>query len=951
MSKKFLLILVCFGLSCALSHAATIYYAGGDHTYIADPSNPEGDIWTDTAGGAAIAGLRAEEGTQIFTAYSFSSLTIAQSLSFGTSGDSIQVINNARSAQLTIAAYIQGPVTTSGINSHMYFVGNANSAWEIVNAGENATLSIYSTGDAVTGILATNMQNRGKNSLLEFYSTVKIDSKDILNPRTPTRALSSNITNSGEGSEVILRDGSHVTIAKNLGNSSATQGAVNPNSAAIQNIGVNAKFTMESGSALTVHDQIQVCGTGSSFIVSTGSTLNLIWNEGDNPTASPGIFIRKPNSSTEIQSASVHIHGTVLGSAMSNLVIRDSSLDGNIINIGSSAKVTANRMEITATAKGTFDIAQGAQLTLSSGILIQGAGSTLSFNGILNTGNITISAAAVGSTVTIGSHSQIGGFIDHNAASSKMTIHGGVYTNTIRNNGAGASLHITGGSYSGALSNSGAGALMTISGGEFNTTFTNSGAGAQLIIKGGTFLQAINNNAGTALLFENAQATVATVYNRGGSTVFDGTNTLTGTGTVNVFENNGANALVIFASGSKNTLGNEAQNSVISNGQNSAIIFQENSQTTIGNYLNFSGSGSSGHIMAGATVTIGRRLQISGNNAVVTVSGKLSFTDLELTGNGVTGQQLYFKDGSTTTISGHFFGNRSNTADGIATVFVGSGSLVTAQSNFIVAGNDDGRTHTGIINQSGGTLHLAQGNLRLTMNSSVATGIYNLSGGILKVDSTAGSSLGITYGNSGRRVDGAGSGGEFNWTAGTLATSRIDIHLANTGSGKLAVGGIDTVGTFQLATNSGHASSFNNAIGGGLVYTQGSLASAIFDVDSATSYDKINWHNGSAYTGSDKSTVILHAGTTFELNVAADLFGQILTLELVNADVITIVGSATDLILYVNGILVDNATWDYDISQTDQHTLSVTFTVVPEPALSAGLLGLLALMAAARRRR
>lgn len=816
--------------------AANIYYIGGTHSYVSTASDPAGDIWTLTRGSSTpTAGLRPVAGDTLFNDVSNSGLLIGESISLSSATNSVYLVNQRGTNSMTITSHIQGMVTNSGQASLLTLSGNANFSWQVVNSGTDAVLRVYSTGDAATGILATNIQNRGVNSIAEFYSAF-----------TLSGIAAPNLQNSGSGSQLIFRDGADVTL---------NTGGILSNSA------TNSSTLLESGSRLNTQSEIQVNGTNSSLTLAQGATIVL------NSTAA--LTIR-----TTTANGVIDINGTVTASGTANnIYLRDSANLGNLIRFGSTANVNANAVGLSAGSKGTLQVDAGSELTLASGIYVGAADSTLSFNGRLNTGTVSLTGSNL--VATFGSSTYLAGTL--NAASS-----GGLTT-------------LLGGTYAGSITNATAA----------NMTFANAGTV--------TMKQLFNN----------------------GILTFSGTQTLSGdaaaAANVNVLET-GSGSATVFETGSNTTIGTNAFHFATAKGTSSSLIFKSGSNATVAGYLIAQGLNSAIDIQSGSVVATGGRIQLSGENARVTISGTANIAkDIEVNGTNST---LTIKAGASTVLGGTYFGVRGDLRG--STTNVEGGSLLVA-GNFIVAGNDGAQTNSASFNQTGGLVSLSNSNnnsaLRLTFNSPTATADYNLSGGTLVVNSAAGSALGITYGAAGS------ANAHFNWTGGALATSRIDINLDNLGTGRLEVGGIDTVGLFQVATASG-------ALGGGLTYHQGANASAAFDVASASSYDKILWQNASTYSGGGQSTVTLDDGTSLYFNLDAPLT-ETITLEVIRADVV-FVGDTINI--YVNGELSDTATWQR-VAGADYEALNVTLAAIPEPALAAGVLGALALALAARRRR
>ena len=169
-------------------------------------------------------------------------------------------------------------------------------------------------------------------------------------------------------------------------------------------------------------------------------------------------------------------------------------------------------------------------------------------------------------------------------------------------------------------------------------------------------------------------------------------------------------------------------------------------------------------------------------------------------------------------------------------------------------------------------------------------------------------------------------GGKIEFTGGEIVADGLSINLDNEG-GKLVVGLSDSTASVFTASASG------------ITYRQRAAGGLQLDVFSKTSFDKVNYTD---------STIIFDDGT--KLYIFVDPSSGLITGDELDNIVTagTITGDGSTFEIYVNGILSD---WQAEIAADGKNMKLVVGTIIPEPALSAALLGLLGLAMAGRRRR
>ncbi len=292
---------------------------------------------------------------------------------------------------------------------------------------------------------------------------------------------------------------------------------------------------------------------------------------------------------------------------------------------------------------------------------------------------------------------------------------------------------------------------------------------------------------------------------------------------------------------------------------------------------------------------------------------------------GVTNMTL--ASGSSLTMR-DFIVAPASTRNSTFSMVVLTGSTLVTSNSMQMGSTHASSVYGGVttITQVGGivrivsTMNNSNGGLYLTNAAGGAggTGNYYLQGGELHVYNSHSS----TSNTAGIRIGSNGGTANFVWSGGLLNAQYTQISLSNTGSGNLSAGGNGAIATMHTS-------------GSSLIYTQGVDAMMTIDIKDAAEYDKVIWAGGAANFAD---------GTTISLNLIDDdptifTIGQ--TFDIFTADTIT-AGTFT-----LDGTYA--AYFSADI--IGGNTLQLTYNGIPEPAVSAGLLGALALAFVARRRR
>ena len=309
---------------------------------------------------------------------------------------------------------------------------------------------------------------------------------------------------------------------------------------------------------------------------------------------------------------------------------------------------------------------------------------------------------------------------------------------------------------------------------------------------------------------------VGTDGSTGVMTVDAGTITTGGWNFIGKHQNaGGANGTLTMNGGVVN---NGGRTYVAHNGGTTGVMnLQGGSYNNGDNFIIGEAAGSSGTVnvtSAASTLSIGNELwvgQAAGGNGAMTVSaGSVTTNNWIAVGReGATGVLTVNGTGSVTKNGG---GNITigTGANGHGTVNVSSGGSLTNNGDMILGENDP--TSVGIVNQSGGTVHVT-GTLDV---QRTGVGTYNLSGGTLSVDTnidTAAGTLAFTGGKITRNGAGAIT------VTGDLTTGGQGATLGLDNGKTLAVSG-----TLNVAAGSGFDLTGDTIPAGGAAVTTGSIA-------------------------------------------------------------------------------------------------------------------------------
>lgn len=309
-------------------------------------------------------------------------------------------------------------------------------------------------------------------------------------------------------------------------------------------------------------------------------------------------------------------------------------------------------------------------------------------------------------------------------------------------------------------------------------------------------------------------------------------------------------------------------------------------------------------VISGLRPTNGDPVRFGTNGVDITVDSVISgtFLTVQLQNAGANAATLTLNSGAV--LNSTALNNAAN--GGTSIVTINTGAIWNVGATGVRVANSE--NSTGTITVAGGQL-LSSG-IFIVGGATAMTANLNFSGGTIQTTSLQ---------------KGAGSTANFHWTGGTLITPETNLPtIDNIGTGRLAVGGIDTVGTFVLRS------------GATTTYTQGADASLTLDLVSATTFDTIALGAGTA--------LHLDLDGTVELNLLAGftpIAGQ--TYDVITATTITDSG----FVLGGNG-----ASWFTSEIIRAGSTDILRLTAVPEPStLALGLLATAGLITLKLRRK
>ncbi len=381
----------------------------------------------------------------------------------------------------------------------------------------------------------------------------------------------------------------------------------------------------------------------------------------------------------------------------------------------------------------------------------------------------------------------------------------------------------------------------------------------------------------------------------------------------------------MYGSGSAVTLSGE----LISSGKSEIQFMMASSSMLITGLIDFSNT-------TGSPLTLGGYYTTTTVAAGAVINAKYS---LQLK---TSAYQNFYIDGGQVNVH-RFYGQRvKNYLGSLANYHMKSGTFSHFGWEAELTGKDHDNTGVVVFNQSGGLVVMNQGggtfNLTGQKNANdggkvctLGVGIYNLSGGRLVLH------RGISYGVVGQYAENADAvrideavaysgyaGGQFNFTGGELQTESLSIHLDNKG-GTLIVGLDDAQGATLFGAE-------------GMTYSQSAASSLALDFIALDQYDKLD------YTGA-LSSVFFEDGTHIRITLADGFSpenGE--QFDIVQAALLS--GNADMFNIWINGVLTSD--WTAEILGST--TLRLKAPGIPEPAFSAGLIVLLALVRGMRRR-
>ncbi len=742
-------------------------------------------------------------------------VTLSAALNVGAAARTIQLVNNANSANdsAAISGIISG---TGGLNltgAGNLALSGVNTYTGVTTIGSGVTLSVGTIGD---GGVAGNLGQAARTAANLVLSG------GTLRYTGATASTDRNFTLSA-GTTSAIHVSTAATVLTMTGASATTTGSINKTGDGV--LTLSAANTHTGGTILTagtLRATTNAGALGNGTLTLSGGILDLVNDTGlafgrnTTVTANTQINSRRTNAGAGV----THSLGTLAIGAQTLTTGTDAT-----VNSG-TAGVTFGATTLSASGT-TFTANAGTLLTLgtitgtNTGFTVNGAGNT-TIGGAIGTGNGTLNKAGAGlltlsaANLYTGATSVTDGTLAVANAAGLGTIAGGTTVSSgaalrIENVAIGAEaliLNGTGIGGTGALtatgtsSTSGTVSLATnstvgVAAGADSLTLSGAVSGSGALTKVG---------AGTLTLSGTNTYTSATNVNAG-NLILSGGSAIANTGAVVLADVSGAN-LQINAS---ETIGSLAGGGITGgnvNLQGNTLTTGDASSTTFAGVI--SGSGGSVIKTGAGTLTFTRANTYSGKTTIA--NGTLSIASIDAVASNAqplgknaaldlgvaatsSGRLLY--TGAATTLSkdinalGNGTDTIQNAGSGLLTL---SGTLTMAGTTLNLVGGASGIRVTSTITGLPAGSDLVIGNGTTTLqNENTYTGTTTVSGGTLLVNNTTGSGTGtgdVTVSNSSTILGGSGTvAGNLTVNAGAL----IAPGSAASTAGTLTIGGSTVV--------------------------------------------------------------------------------------------------------------------------------------------------------------
>jgi len=611
---------------------------------------------------------------------------------------------------------------------------------------------------------------------------------------------------------------------------------------------------------------IGIAGTfspGSQSVTITGSTINYNNSIGGQTVAAfnyQNLTVSNASGTTTLASSgTIGIAGTFTpgSQAFVNMgsTINFSSASGQTIPVFSYNNITLSQTSTSSTLAGTINvagtltIAGSKALTVGSGSVVYGAGSTFKLNGTSSqaivTGSLEWPATNGPTNVTV------------NANNLTFTASAGI-SRTIT-----GTLTLDGGSLGINVSNT----LVMANG----STIARMQTGSGLSFSSGTLgvgtsaSDVVNVTIGATMTSAGEFGSSPSPGGWGVLTINSGTYTVTSSRTISAFVNNG-----IYPLGTTNTLtinGNISGSGTITGDATSNISFGGTGAGSIGTLSFTSGAQVLNNLTinrTGGTLTLGTPVALSGNLALT--SGTLA------------------DGGNTISLAGYISGTGTHSGTGKITMTGASKTIAgVTVGNLEIANTSSTTTLSAAITVNGnltltsGTL--ADGGFTINLAGNLAGTATHSGSGKIVMTGTSKTIAGVTVGNleiantssTTTLIATATVNGNLTLTSGTLADGGFTINLAGNlagtathgGTGKITMTGATktisgvTVGNLEIAnTSSTTTLSAALTVNGNLTLTSGTLADGGFTINLAGNLAGTATHSGTgkiAMSGASKS--------------------------------------------------------------------------------------------------
>ncbi len=348
-------------------------------------------------------------------------------------------------------------------------------------------------------------------------------------------------------------------------------------------------------------------------------------------------------------------------------------------------------------------------------------------------------------------------------------------------------------------------------------------------------------------------------------------------------------------------------------------------------------------VSASSQILAADNIYLNGGTAMSISSDVGEYLSRITIGNNSGAASLTLTNGATITVKNRVYvGDRSRNSASVLTIYTGSSLIMsTAGTNLWVGNAQNGTNANGTLYLRGGTLNIGQNGLLVAATTTTdgavtSTGSIYMTGGTFVGGS---SSTNITVAGSGANNPSSSGTAIFSLTGGYLSLSANNVLVGANGAAKadarLTVSSLMDKARFEVAS----------------AFMLRGTSSLTIDFMAGT-----DWKNKNAILeiGGTGGTLTLQNTAAITLNFDGfDVWSgaatdETITITVISYSTLNKAAGATTEVVGLDDTLFEysNLTWG-----ATGLTIDITFKGIPEPSVSAGLLGLLAVAFVARRRR